>query len=85
MEPVRQSPDDYLNIKNEITNPLLPKTWDEAVAAGLLTKEMVAALVAPDAIGWRTCGTVLSLEETRQRYRDHLLQQNQKPECRRPE
>jgi hypothetical protein len=60
----------------------IPQTWDEAIAAGLITRAMVEALVAPDPIGWRTSDTVLSPEDTRQRYRDRLSQQNRKPECR---
>jgi hypothetical protein len=66
-------------------NENLPKTWGEAVAAGLLTKEMAEILVAPDSIGWRTHDTGYSLDEVRQRYRDHCERQNQKQEYHPPE
>ena len=62
------------------SNASLPKTWDEAIAAGLVTRGMVEILVAPDPIGWRMRGTGYSLDEVRQRYQDHCKQQNQRQE-----
>lgn len=63
----------------------LPKTWDEAVAAGLLTKEMAAALVAPTPIALQMRCTDRTYDETMQRWRDHCEQQNQKQEHHPPE
>lgn len=63
----------------------LPKSWEQAIAAGFVTRGMAEILVAPDPIPWRTLDTVPTPDEVRQRYRDRCEQQNQKREYRPPE
>ena len=48
----------------------LPKTWDEAVAAETLTKEMAAALVAPDSLTEQISDIARSFGERRRHLRD---------------
>jgi hypothetical protein len=67
-------------LNNDTEIPILPDTWGQAIAAGFVTRGMVEILVAPDPIGWRMRGTGYSLDEVRQRYRDHCKRQNQKQE-----